>query len=390
MSARGDEVTAELHASLERVEALLERGALAECEAYARQTAEQAGMAGDRAIEAYACSLEGVALVYLGVLSEGLAALEAGLALALEQHDPALERNVLLYHVDGYLALGRWGDAEERLARARELSELLGEAEQPHRAQLLAIRLLLEQAMAADADDLPAPDAGEVEQRLQVLVDAARAQESSALLAHALRWQGAWWLHRRAHEAAEQAIAEGARLADQQEMALLGAEHRWLHARLLAATGRTEQATLAYENARARAAAIGYRWLETLCLPGLVELGSRGRGRRQALERLRTLGAGLIGDDLTAFLNRADHRAVLRAGLAAPPENLHGSPELLDALTTLGETSDLAGVLEQALAALISYAGAQRAVLVLVDDAGQVTRTLQGLDEGEADALLDE
>jgi hypothetical protein len=262
--------------------------------------------------QALARAAEGLARLYRGSPSEGLMALERGHAIARELANVELLLCVLLYRAEGLLAVGRWDEAEDALGQVKLILLERGRQAPDGRLARLETRLVLERLLA-EGPELTVPAASDdVTRKLDQLLADARAREDEAGLAHALRWQAAWQLQRGELEATAATIVEALSIAEAGGLQLLGAELYWLYGRLMEANERPEDGAVGFEEGRRRAAAIGYRWLEAVCQPGLAAIGRRSHTRKQALERLRSLAAGLTGPDLAAFLGRADHRELLR------------------------------------------------------------------------------
>jgi serine/threonine-protein kinase len=354
----------------------LELGDLAAAQSHGRKGAELSRAQGRKFPEGYALGVEGLALVYRGELGTGAERLQVGLALSREIANKYLELNILAYWANALVQLGRFKEAGEAIAQAREIAAATSSDE--HNAKF-------DRFESAIAVVQGAPDAAA---KVEALVASARTAAQPVALAHALRWQAERHVRQGDSDAAMPALNEAAGLAAANGLTMLQAELAYLRARALQSGDTADAAAVHFGRAFDQARAIGYRILEILCQSGIGASDAAQREHRlEAPRRMEALLAGLDEAEREAYLAWPERAEVLNtpapAGLEVSADRLHHLTDLMAAITT---QQDLGAVMQQALAAFVDIAGAERGFLLLYDGFEVAHQIFHGMSEEEGDA----
>lgn len=353
---------------------LLELGRLADATAHARKAGDMSRKQGRKFPEAFTHAIEGLALIYQGELVVGIEHLDTGLRLAREIANRYLELNILAYRIEGLVHLGRFAQAESELAKARELAEAIQNDEQNAKLDRHAAALAV-LAWSTDAQ----------EKVLKVL-EAARLQDQPVAIAHALRWQVARLLREQELDIAITLVAEAAELAAVGGLVLLGAELRELWGRLLLALDPAAAAER-FAEGQELARDAGCRVVEILCQAGVGQASPAGRlDRLEAPRRLEALIEPLEEAERQDFLAWPERGAALRLGLESGDlMSADRIQHLTDLIALVTSQPDLPRVMQQALAALVEIAGAERGFLLLYNGFEVTQQIFHGMDERDND-----
>lgn len=351
MGSANEAVIAELNLG----SALGELGRPAEAEAMFRRSVAGARAQGRKFPEGYAIAGQGLATIRLGDPGLGLARVAEGLAIAQALQNKYLELSVLAYQVQAQLEAGAWEAAGTTLAAARALAAETSNAEFDPKLQRAELAL----AVAAGAPDAPG--------RLAVAIGEARAAHATAQLAHLLRQLAAWQARQGAWREAERPATEALDLAQALGLRRVEAEAHALLARAAEALGEPGRASDHLQAAVGVAEEAGDTLGLTLARAALARARRDARARREAAARLEAMTEGLAPAARQDFL-RDDER---RAAMAILADDAGLDPARVGHLTalvaSLAEAEDLPAVMDQALAALIELAEADRGFLVLYD-----------------------
>ena len=351
----------------------LELGHLQDAQRQASEALELSRRQGRKFPEAYARALAGQASTLQGDLAGGQAQLDQALRVAREINNRYLELGVLARRVEAWLHLGRFTEAKEDLAAARQLANEAQNDEHNARFERLEAVLALR---------LERPDAAAL---LTRLLEAARHTGQPVAVAHALRWQAERTLAAGQPDLALTAVAEAAEQAAIAGLVLLGAELRELWGRVLSGLDDAAAAER-FTEGRALASVSGSQVTDILCQAGYGRTHPAGRDdRRMAPQRLEDLMAGLSEAERLAYLawpERAAAHQLERPAEAAGGERFH---HLADLLATITSQPDVPRVMQQALTALVEIAGAERGFLLLYNGFEVTQQVFYGMDERDND-----
>jgi GAF domain-containing protein len=362
----------------------LELGDLTTARSEARLAAEMAGDQGRKFLHAYALALEGATLIS-SEPAAGSDMFERGLAGARAIHNRYLELNVLAFGIPALVTLGRYDEAGDALALARQIARETQNVEFDPRFDRYDTMIAVLLAFATPGE-LERPRQAEITDRIARLVRRASTNDDDVGLAHALRWEAAWQLHRDLPKVAEETAARALSLATEHGLRGLVAELRRLQAKICLALGQGKEALTALEDSLAAALATGNRLLAVLNDHAVaVHVHDLAR-QRAAAQALRDLVADLPEGAREVFERVPERAAVLHGDVAegqAVEERVGAVLDLMGAITE--PDVSLEGVLELAVRALVKIADADRGFLLLYDGVTVSREVFYGMGASDSD-----